>query len=107
MSDLRVIVPANWPGGVRAAITLSRAMALAREDRGLSQAERDRLAREYGKAALGWLEPLARQGLPELGDRLDGPELASLRGLFVDEVRQLKEVWQRASPKSAGDQPGR
>ena len=95
VADLRPLVDATWPGNLRSAATLSRAMALART-------ARPGLADEYGKQALALLLPLAATGLPTLGDRLDGADFAALRKAYPAEVQSVRERWQKATKGKGG-----
>ena len=102
VADLQPLVDALWPENLRSAATLSRAMALAQLDRARAQAERSRLAAQYGKMALALLDPLAKSGLPELNEALEGPDFGPLRKMYPQETRRLFTQWKQATKAQAG-----
>jgi tetratricopeptide (TPR) repeat protein len=85
-------VPADWPKRAQAAAHLARCAALAREDKNLSEAERQRRAAEYGDRAMRQLQEAVRHGFKDrdylkktedfnvLRDRADFKELLDTLG---------------------------
>jgi tetratricopeptide (TPR) repeat protein len=97
LAELRSLLAPDWPGWIECAALLSRCIRLAREDRDVSAAERQRLARRYGRQALDILEELARRRVAGLAGPLGSVDFDPLAGQFRDEFRALKKRVQEGS----------
>jgi hypothetical protein len=79
LAGLLEVVPADWPKRPQVAAHLARCAALAREDKKLSEPERDRRATEYGDEAMRQLREAARHGFKDTDFLKKTEELDPLR----------------------------
>jgi tetratricopeptide (TPR) repeat protein len=84
--------PLRWARVGQGILVLGRCTTLAHSDEKLSQAQRDELARDYGKQTLARLRIAQKQGVEGLGDILAAPELEKVRGRseFAQEIEELR-----------------
>ncbi|MFO0879312.1 MAG: protein kinase [Gemmataceae bacterium] len=91
VQELRPLLAGDWPGWIDSAALLVRCMDLASEDRTLSVAERQRLARSYGREALELLAQVQRSRPEVVLPRLEARDFDLLRNQFRDEYQKLRE----------------
>jgi tetratricopeptide (TPR) repeat protein len=91
LAGLLGVVPADWPKRPQAAANLARCAALAREDKKLGEAERERRAEEYGDRAMQQLQEAVRHGFKDRDYLKKTEEFDALRNRddFKELLRKL------------------
>jgi tetratricopeptide (TPR) repeat protein/tRNA A-37 threonylcarbamoyl transferase component Bud32 len=103
VAELIPLAPLSWPGHLDSAAALARCARLAKLDRSLTPAGRDRLAEQYGQSALALLTRLVPQQAAALAERLETGEFSILGDLGGTKERfrrmreKLEQLGKRAS----------